>query len=269
MGPGGGKLSPTHDIIRPGAAPYCGTAALGCAKNREAAQPGAAVPHRRTRAARAHRPGNALIEFVLTLPIIVFMAGTTMYMSFAMLTRQQALCEARYRLWNSANNDPWSPMKLEGFDPGSAGAVPRTGYGSKPRGTGDELDQLRADVQSRSLAKASNARARDYWERLWDNLPGRSDIKVSRSFTSSGSLWNFIDHTATADHFRDSSPWHYYHIDAWKIARSGPLKEIFDAFHNGLQGTVAPHFQATRDDIIKRWWHGSDILDDDLLATSN
>jgi len=221
------------------------------------------------RSRRRARPGNALIEFVLTLPIIVFMCGTTMYMSFAMLTRQQALIEARYRIWNSANNDPWSRMKLEGFDPVGSTPPARVGWGSKPRGYGEELDRLRADVNAKSVARATNAQARDYWERLWDNLPGRSTIQVSRTFKSSGSLWNFIDHTTTADHFRDSSPWHYYHIDAWKIARSGPLRDIFLAFRDNLQGQVAPHFQTTRDDILHRWWDTNDLSDVDLAPYAN
>ncbi|MBE3070159.1 MAG: pilus assembly protein [Planctomycetes bacterium] len=210
-------------------------------------------PQARSRA----RAGNALIEFVLTLPIIIFMTGLTIYMSMAMLTKQKVLCDARARLWSSAGHGDWTTLKLEGYTPG----VDEDDGTSRPRGSGEELDRLRPEVEPNTIAKSSNPRAREYWQRLWDNLPGRHETESWRSFETSGSLWNFIRRDAGAQHLRDSSPWHFYHIDAWKIARSGPLKEIFEAFYNNLEAaTVAPHFEATRDDIIHRWWHGDDVL---------
>lgn len=210
-------------------------------------------PRPRSRA----RPGNALIEFVLTLPIIIFMTGLTIYMSMAMLTKQQVLSDARARLWSSAGHGEWTTLKLEGHTPGAD----EDDGTSRPRGSGEELDRLRAEVEPNTIAHSSNPLAREYWQRLWDNLPGRHETESSRSFETSGSLWNFIRRDAGAQHVRDSSPWHLNHIDAWKIARSGPLKEIFQAFYDNLEAaTVAPHFEATRDDIIHRWWHGDDIL---------
>ena len=67
-------------------------------------------PDRTSRDARRRAPGNALVEFVLTLPIIFFMTGLTIYMSMAMLSKQQALVEARYRLYRTATNGYWPPM---------------------------------------------------------------------------------------------------------------------------------------------------------------
>jgi hypothetical protein len=220
---------------------------------------------RRGRAGGRTRRGNALIEFLLTVPILGFMMALTVYMSFAMLTRQQAIIEARAKLWHSVNNDAWSAMKLEGYDPNAGGAPPQTGWGDKPRGSGEELTRLQPDIQQTTIARVSSAKGRDYWERLWENLPGRSDIKVSRSFKTSGTVWDFIDHNASGDHTRDSSAWHFYHLDAWKIARSGPLSEIFNAFDKNMntEGGLG-FFDKTRDDIIKRWWHGTDILDSEM-----
>ena len=203
-------------------------------------------------------PGNALLEFVLTLPILIFMTGLTIYMSMAMLTKQQTLVSSRHHLYTAAGHGRWSDMKLEGWVPsGSLGAQPDDG--NMPRGTGQELDQLSGEVAPSTLAKVTNEKAKDYWARLWGNLPGRHETHSSKSFQTQGSLWNFIDRTAHADHWRDSSPWHFYHIDAWKIARSGPLAEIFMDFRDHLQGDVAPHFQETRDQILNRWWHQYDL----------
>jgi hypothetical protein len=207
---------------------------------------------RRRRSASA-RPGNALIEFLLCIPVIVFIAGLTMYMSMAMVTRQDALVEARYELWTSASNNAWSLEQLDGFDPSSF-TPPKTGYGQKPRGYGEELDRLRPEVEPKALAATQDTKAGDYWRRLWDNLPGRSNIEVSKTFTSSGKMWDFIDHTAMAQHWRDASEWRYYHLDAWKIMRTGPLQEIYNAFNDHLQASVAPHFQQVHDDIMSRWW---------------
>ena len=43
----------------------------------------------RNRGARRKARGNALLEFLLTIPIIVFVAGLTIAMSFAMLAKQK------------------------------------------------------------------------------------------------------------------------------------------------------------------------------------
>jgi hypothetical protein len=205
--------------------------------------------------------GNALLEFVLTLPIIFFMTGLTIYMSMAMLSKQQALVEARYTLYRTATNGYWPPMKGVALSDTSYTNSPRDG--NMPRGFGEELDRLEPEVAPPTLASTSNGQAREYWQRLWTNLPGRHETRAQKSFETKGRMWDFIERPAKANHVRDSSPWHFFHLDAWKIARSGPLREIFDAFYNNLQATVAPHFDPTRKDIIDRWWHGTDILDDE------
>ncbi len=215
---------------------------------------------------RRARKGNALLEFILTLPIIIFMLGLTITMAMAMLTRQQAVVQARHDLWAAANGG-WSPMNLEGWDP--VQTPPPANPGDMPRGTGAELDRLNADIGSTVQAATSNGAAQDYWSRIWGNLPGRHHMHAETSFTRQGSLWNFIDNTATSDHYRDSSTWHFYHLDVWQIARTGPVKPIFDAFQANLPPDVAPQYQATRNDIISRWFHASDILDPEGGVGSN
>jgi hypothetical protein len=206
---------------------------------------------------RRARRGNALLEFVLTLPIIIFILGLTITMAMAMLTKQQAIIDARYHLMSSANWG-WSAMKLEGWDP--AQDAPQANGGDMPRGTGEELDRLRPEVEPRNLNTLTNTESRDYWDHIWTNLPGRQHTHAEKTFKRQGNLWNFIDNTATSDFYRDSSPWHFYHLDTWRIARTGPLKEIYDAFQNNLPANVAPHFKPTRDDILNRLFHASDLL---------
>jgi len=213
---------------------------------------------------RRPRPGNALVEFILTLPIVVFVAGLAIYMSSAMLTRQQALIDARRVVLNASNTDDgWSSEKLELWLPG----LGRHGRVDLPRGTGAELDQLRQEIYNDTVGRATGPAAVDYWARIWTNLPGRHETHASKSFQTSGPIWDpiFGNKTAKADHYRDSSPWHFFHLDAWRIARSGPCRLIFEAFQNNLPPTVAPHFKPTRDDIYNRWWHASDILDDEIV----
>ena len=217
------------------------------------------------RTVRRRAPGNALLEFALTLPIIIFMTGVTIYMAMAMLTKQQAVVEARYHLWIAANGS-WAPMKLEGWAP--TGNLPDPSGGDMPRGSGDELTRLYPEVFQPALNATTSSMAQDYANRIWGNLPGRQHTHAERSFQSRGGLWDFIDHTATSDHYRDTSPWHFYDLDAWKIARTGPCKAIFEAFRDNLPATVAPHFKPTRDDIYNHWWHANDILSDEARIGS-
>lgn len=227
---------------------------------------------------RRHRArGNALIEFALTLPIIFFLIGLVMYMGLAMLTKQQSLVAARHNLWHAAAWY-WPPMKLEGYTPPANPSAPADA-GDMPRGEGEDLARLLDDLQKPPgppSSWSSNGAACNYWSRIWGNLPGRHHTEASRSFDpTAGPIYNWINRTATSEHFRDSSPWHFYHLDAWRIARSGPLNEVAAAFINTLQAHPAaveppkgqPYpldfYSGVRDQIIKRWWHGSDVLDDE------
>ena len=176
----------------------------------------------------------------------------------AMLTKQQTLTECRRRLWASAGKGEWAPLKLEGFTPG----IVEDDGTHRPRGSGEELDRLRPSLEPRTVASSTNPLARDYWQRLWENLPGRHQTEDSRSFQTAR-LWNFLRRSASAEHKRDSSPWHFQHLDAWKVARSGPLREIFQAFQENLEfESFAPHVEPTRDDIMNRWWHGEPEYED-------
>jgi hypothetical protein len=216
----------------------------------------------RRRAGRARR-GNALLEFVLTLPIIIFIAGLTLYMSIAMMTKQTAVVEARHKLWSTAHGG-WSMMRI--YTPAGTDAYqmgPRPDSGDMPRGSGEELDRLRPEVEPSTLATTSNALARQFWQDTWNNLPGRQHVEDKEKFEVAP-MWNFIDTNTSSDHYRDSDVWKFYHMDQWRIARGGPVKEIFDAFNNNINiGTPVPEpFKKTRDDIIKRWFHATNITTD-------
>jgi hypothetical protein len=220
---------------------------------------------------RPARPGNALIEFLLTLPIVFFLTGLVIYMAMAMLTKQQTVIQARDQL--VLNHWSWPPMEL---DPSWTGTS--AGNADHPRGGDDPaLDRLKPEVEPQTIAQVSSPQARDYWRRLWGNLPARQQTSVSKSFEAQGSMWNFLDKTATSDQFADQNEWRNFAIDCWKIARSGPLHPIFQSFWDNLgaggdvgRGGVMPNsddpFQRTRDDIINRWFHGGDILNPALNA---
>jgi hypothetical protein len=203
---------------------------------------------------RRSLPGNALIEFVLTLPIIVFVTGLTMYMSMGMLAKQQTLTDARHQL--ALNHWGWPPMEL---DPRWTG--PSSGTVDFPRGEGQALNRLKVEVDPVTIQKVSSDQARDYWRRLWGNLPARQHTEASRSFQTQGSLWNYLPKTATSDQYGDQNEWRHFSIDCWKISRSGPLHPIYQSFWDNMQAGVAPHFETTRKEIIRRWFHGEDELD--------
>lgn len=209
--------------------------------------------------ARRRVRGNALLEFLLTIPIIVFVAGLTITMSVAMLSKQQALVEARADMYKWSHGG-WSPMKLTGWDPSQS--APGVGGPNRPRGYGEDLDRLQPEIAPSTIARIGDPLTRDWWERIWDNLPGRFKVEKTKRFETAP-MWNFIETSAHADHVRDSSPWHFDHLDIWRIARDGALSEVFNTFRQSLQfssGALAPHVRPTCDDIYRRWWHGSDLM---------
>ncbi len=201
---------------------------------------------------RVRRRGNALAEYILTLPILFFCTGLTIYMATAMMTKREALVKARHVIWHSAGRGHWTGLDL------GLGWAPDEGAneGHRPRGTGEELARLRPEVEPETLQQVSNDLARDYWHRIWGNLPGRHETVQSSSFERT-EMFDFLGRTARADHFRDSSPWHFGHLDAWEIARSGPLRVIYDAVRENLEEDVAEHFQHVREDVLRRWFHST------------
>jgi hypothetical protein len=205
---------------------------------------------------RRRARGNALLEFLLTIPIIVFVAGLTITMSVAMLAKQKALVESRHELYGKSQSG-WSPMKLEGSDPGFSS--PGAGGANMPRGYGEDLTRLKPEIELSTIERVSNPDVRTFWQLIWDNLPGRFTTKSTKTFKTAP-MWNFIETSAQANHERDSSAWHFWHMDVWKIARAGPLQEVFQAFQQNFSMDVAPHIVPTRDDIYSRWWHAQDML---------
>jgi len=214
---------------------------------------------------RRRARGNAILEFVLTLPILFFVTGLTMYMAIAMLTKQHAVLEARCNLWESGGWY-WPPMKLEGYTPlpvSSPIPVPANA-GDMPRGSGDDLAWLIPEIEPKILATTTNPEARNDWAQIRDNMPGRHQTHTSESFTTDGQMWNFIDKTASGDHYRDSSPWHYDHLDIWKIMRCEAAKEIWQDFYTHLYSPppmTSEPFYDTCHDILNRWFEAKDILD--------
>ncbi|MCX5655428.1 MAG: hypothetical protein NTY65_12340 [Planctomycetota bacterium] len=209
------------------------------------------------RVARRRVRGNALLEFLLTIPIIVFVAGLTIYMSIAMLTKQQAIKEARATLWHDAQGG-WSPMKLEGRDP----TYPDPGVGGKhmPRGYGEDLDRLRPDLQRKGVPHVNGPEASNYWLRIWDNLPARHETESTKTFQTAP-MWNFLATSADASHRRDSSPWYFDHLDAWRIARAGPLAELFGIFRLEFENSSGLNqFESTRKEFFRRLFHAGDIV---------
>jgi hypothetical protein len=167
-------------------------------------------------------------------------------MSTAMLTKQKTLISARHSLWNSAAHRAWTQMNLDpGWNPAASGGQ----EGDMPRGTGEGLDQLQNRIEPPILQQADNADAIEYFQRVWGNLPGRHEQHSRTGFSTGAPLWSFLNRTVEGDHYRDSSPWPIWHLNAWKICQENTLLEFRETFHAELDVVQEP-FEYTRDLIL-------------------
>jgi len=196
-----------------------------------------------------------MIEFLLTVPFVMFLAGLTVHTANGLLTKQRTILDARHQVYLA--RDSWSSANVDTSYDGSG-----SGDASRPRGTGESLDRLRSDIESDTLDQVSSASAVDFWNRVFGNLPGRQSAESTRSFETQGELYAFIPTALTSDHRCDQNEWRFSDIDVWRIARSGPLQVVFAAFLDNLQGEVAAPFEKTRTDILDRWWRGQDALEE-------
>ncbi|MDK1032318.1 MAG: hypothetical protein QGD94_09955 [Planctomycetia bacterium] len=187
------------------------------------------------------------MEFCMSLPIIIAVVGLTIYFSFAMLTKQETLIAARHSLWNAAAYGAWSQMNL---DPNWNPTEGTSQGGNTPRGVGKGLDDLAQRIQPAILALSGNGVATDYFDRVWGNLPARHEQHSTKQFDTKTQLWSWLDSTVKAAHYRDSSEWTIWHINAWKICQENTLADFHKVFHGELDVVEEP-FEYTRDRILK------------------
>lgn len=201
-----------------------------------------------------------MAEFILMLPVMIFIVALGTYLAIGMRTKQLTLIDARFDLWRHINHwwhrwddsshgwSEWNPDATGEIGTGAAG-------GNRPRGTGEALEYLYENAGVHARNATNNSQADALFRRIWNNLAGRHEVRRSQTFQTVD-LVDFLEGPVKAKHVMDSSTWPIAHERYWMLAQYGPMKVINGIFHEGLQD-VPPEFMRMREEVLHNWFEES------------
>ncbi|MBN2584241.1 MAG: hypothetical protein JXL80_14355 [Planctomycetes bacterium] len=213
--------------------------------------------HKRPHHRRPYRRGAAMVEFLLMIPIIVFVISIGCYMAIGMRCKQDTLVRSRYDLWLNINQwwHDWDEevTHWSAWDTGANGSIPSpVNEGNRPRGTGEALEHLYDEAGREAYETSSNMETQDYFRRIWNNLPGRHVVRRTRTLETSEAV-SFLESDVHGRHIMDSSTWPVAHLRLWYFAQYGPMKEINDIFHDELDD-MPDEYKRVREEILHNWF---------------
>jgi hypothetical protein len=211
-----------------------------------------------------------MLEFLLFLPIMLFIGGLAIYLALGIHVKERSWVKVRQEVWNSGgrnqnnNGTDWQPYYTAGrtdgswspWDPSATGDIgdgAATSTEAEPRGTGEELDYLFTNAGSNALSATGESLSIDYFHRIWNNLCGRRLATVSGRYTTHSDMFEWMDATIRTQYASDTPTWVHGQLPIWLIAQYGPMAEIKAAFDRHLS-TVPPEFDRMASELRHSWF---------------
>ena len=206
-----------------------------------------------------------MFEFLLLLPIILFLTGLAAYLGMGLDIKQDTQIQVRASVWEEAARRGWwhhydTASRQDGtwpaWDPyanGSIGVGADTGTDEKPRGTGDEFDFLYSNAGDQAMAITGNSMAQDYYRRIWNNLCGRHWCHKEQRFDTTSQMYTWLRGNIRSEYRNDSPTWVHGQLPPWLIAQHGPMVRIKTAFETHL-APVPPEFRRMAKELLHAWF---------------
>ena len=211
-----------------------------------------------------------MAEFVLVLPIIFFVGALAVYLSRGLWIKEETQTTVRYELWHQArrssvdldrdspdyHHDGWwhAGGRWSSMDPDANGPIGSGAHGgNRPRGIGDELRYFYENAGQDAHAASTNAQADDYFRRVWNNLPGRHHRRETVAFRTDAPALRTFNRDVSTDYYHDSVSWTNRQEPPWRIAQSGPMREIKEIFETHLAG-VPDEFFRMKQEVLHAWF---------------
>ena len=213
--------------------------------------------------------GTALLESIILLMILMTIFAFTFRLAPAMNMKAKLTTHTRYRVWRQPAQwhhhwDVDNDRSWTAYDAGANGMIPSPAVAEssfdeyqmkRPRGDGEALDHLYSRIGSEIVNSTSDGSAQDYLRRLWNNLPGRKQLKATH-------LYEVVERMPTvakilglmiSRYQYDTAPWVHSQMPAWLIAQHGPMREINDVFHQELS-SVPPELRRMAREVLHAWF---------------
>ncbi len=147
------------------------------------------------------RGGTALVEFVMSIPLLAFVIAVTFFFGWSMRNQQRVRIADRYAAWRGVYGQSSSPEDLNEMFFGGEGV--RTTH-TVDDGPGETLEEFVEAAESQS------AQAGDLAEELVEEryVPGGRGDEVGSEFTASMDLWRRLASGAIKSyHTREGRSW--------------------------------------------------------------
>jgi len=212
---------------------------------------------------RRRAGGAAMVETILILPILVFLAALALFFTAGMSKKGDTQIVVRHELWRQCQGGWWGDSQQNWPDwngdatgpIGSGGAV----SGDRPRGNGEEFDYLYGQIGSQVENASIDQSATDYLRRIWNNWPGRHHRAMSTGYSTGSQAFRYFDGTITTDYYNDSPTWVHGQEPGWLLAQYGPMAGIKSRFEAGLVG-LPLEFLHMRDELTHAWFEEDSLL---------
>lgn len=170
---------------------------------------------------RRNRRGTAMIEFVMALPLLLFVLVGTWFFGWAMMNQQQVRVSDRYTAWREVRGGGRvRPDHLnerffgERADPISI----RRGQG--PDWTIQDLIGAAGDRGGQVQAYTE--------ELIWDRFPTSRSARVDARFPSDIDLWNRLEGSIKSRHVREGWEWRRDEADCESAVRDVFLSDLHE-----------------------------------------
>lgn len=158
------------------------------------------------------RPGTAMVEFVLTVPLLASVLGLTFFFGWVMMHKHQVVVADRYAAWSRVEAGAWpgtDDLNIRCFA-GEADGV----YLDTLEGVTETVDELVG------LSAARSPRTGALADRLLDEwFPGGQRAQVGASWNTSQPLWQQFVGRIKHQHGREGITWRRDEVSPWNTLR--------------------------------------------------
>jgi len=171
------------------------------------------------------RRGTAMVEFVLTVPLLATVLGLTFFFGWVMMHKHQVVVADRYAAWSRVEAGAWP-----GTDDLNIRCFARTADGVYL----DTLEGVTETVHDLvGLSAARGPRAGVLADRLLDErFPGGQRAQVGASWNASQPLWQQFVGRIKHQHGREGITWRRDEVSPWNTLRDEYYSDMDTSLEN-------------------------------------
>lgn len=178
---------------------------------------------------RLLRPGTAMTEFALALPLLLLVLAAMLFVGSAMQRKQNVVVASRYNVWRIFDGGEPSPDEL---NRGLLGRQASSVHQATRVGPNDAMDHWIAQAYR---AGTGAGRLAEEW--FLDSWPGGGQSVVSADFPNSVRFAQRASEDISFRHGRDGVEWVHGQVAPWGTLQDEYYQDLDDALRGATDDT--------------------------------